>query len=780
MAKAARSTGRFPPEAALWLVTAIPILAMVSVPTSTSGQAFLSIVAVVIVALLKPFSQSLIARFFLLATASLVVMRYYIWRVLETLPQPGLTVSFVVAVILLLVESYSIFIFFLNAFISADPTRRPFPPQVAPLDLPSVDILVPSYNEPPEMLKVTLSAARSIIYPRDKLRVVLCDDGGTDQRCNSSDPDLAARSRERRETLQKLCADLGVEYSTRAQNLHAKAGNMSAALESLDGELVVVFDADHVPSRDFLARTVGYFRDDPKLFLVQTPHFFINNDPIQRNLQLTDRCPPENEMFYGQIHRGLDRWGGAFFCGSAAVLRRSALDSVGGFAGETITEDAETALEIHSAGWKSLYLDRAMIAGLQPETFASFIQQRGRWATGMMQMLVLKNPLFRRGLRLPQRLCYLNSMSFWLFPLIRLVYILIPLVYLYFGVEIFVATIEDVLAFMLGYLAVSFLVQSALFSRYRWPLISEIYEVAQAPYLARAVILTFLRPRAAKFNVTAKDETLDEDYISPVHWPLTGLWLLTLTGIVAFAIRWSSFPGDRGVLAVVGGWAVFNFVLTSIAWRAVAERRQRRVSPRVQTNAPATVRGLDEAGDGVDARVRDVSTAGIRIHVPATAQVGGLRGEALVGSTMIVRPRFVDSTHLEADIMVRVMTAKVVPDGVELGTLVVSEQPIAAQGALAFLMFGDSDAWHDIRMATRSPKSLVLGLVYIVVLFLTGLPRVLWSMLRSGLPVDEAEAGPKSREKSAHLLAFGVDVDEQNRQLESLRAAGARPAEAQA
>jgi cellulose synthase (UDP-forming) len=324
MAKAARSTGRFPPEAALWLVTAIPILAMVSVPTSTSGQAFLSIVAVLIVALLKPFSQSLVARFFLLATASLVVMRYYIWRVLETLPQPGLTVSFVVAVILLLVESYSIFIFFLNAFISADPTRRPFPPQVAPLDLPSVDILVPSYNEPPEMLKVTLSAASSIIYPRDKLRVVLCDDGGTDQRCNSSDPDLAARSRERSETLQKLCADMGVEYSTRAQNLHAKAGNMSAALESLDGELVVVFDADHVPSRDFLARTVGYFRDDPKLFLVQTPHFFINNDPIQRNLQLTHRCPPENEMFYGQIHRGLDRWGGAFFCGSAAVLRRSA------------------------------------------------------------------------------------------------------------------------------------------------------------------------------------------------------------------------------------------------------------------------------------------------------------------------------------------------------------------------------------------------------------------------------------------------------------------------
>ncbi|AMY70308.1 cellulose synthase [Frigidibacter mobilis] len=257
---------------------------------------------------------------------------------------------------------------------------------------------------------------------------------------------------------------------------------------------MVVFDADHVPTRDFLARTVGYFVDDPKLFLVQTPHFFINDDPVQRNLGFSRNVPTENEMFYSKIHRGLDRWGGAFFCGSAAVLRRAALDSVGGFSGETITEDAETALDIHSRGWKSLYIDRAMVAGLQPETFASFIQQRGRWASGMMQMLILKNPLFRSGLRLSQRLCYVNSMSFWLFPLIRMAYLLVPLVYLFFGIEIFVSTYAEVMAYMLGYLAISFLVQNALFSRYRWPLVSEVFEVAQAPYLAGAIFRTVLRP----------------------------------------------------------------------------------------------------------------------------------------------------------------------------------------------------------------------------------------------------------------------------------------------
>jgi len=391
---------------AIWILLTVPFVLLVSLPTSTDVQALLGLAVIGIVLVLKPFAQRNIpARILLLAVAGMLVLRYWIWRVLETLPSIDAPVSFSAALLLLVIETYAIAVFFLTAFINADPSERPMPKRVRAADLPTVDILVPSYNEPPEMLSVTLAAAKNILYPSEKLRVVLCDDGGTDQRCNHADPKIAEGARARRAELQKMCRDLDVIYNTRALNEHAKAGNMSAALAKLDGELVTVFDADHVPSRDFLARTVGYFVENPRLFLVQTPHFFINLDPVQRNLGLAATCPAENEMFYTDIHRGLDRWGGAFFCGSAAILRRAALDEVGGFSGETITEDAETALDIHARGWESLYLNRAMIAGLQPETFASFIQQRGRWATGMTQMLLLKNPLFRSGLSLPQRLC---------------------------------------------------------------------------------------------------------------------------------------------------------------------------------------------------------------------------------------------------------------------------------------------------------------------------------------------------------------------------------------
>ncbi len=741
----------------LWLIAMVPVVLLASVPVSNAAQGMLGLAALALVILLKPFANNIICRTALMSVASVVVLRYWIWRLTSTLPDPGLNISFVLAIALLVVETYSILVFFLNAFINADPVERALPPRVEPENLPSVDILVPSYNEPTEMLAVTLSAARNMIYPARLRTVVLCDDGGTDQRCNSPNAELAAKSKARRAELQALCEELGVVYSTRAKNEHAKAGNMSAALAKRDGDLVVVFDADHVPSRDFLARTVGYFVEDPKLFLVQTPHFFINKDPIERNLDL--KCPPENEMFYGRIHPGLDRWGGAFFCGSAAVLRRKALDSVGGFAGETITEDAETALEIHSKGWRSLYLDRAMIAGLQPETFASFIQQRGRWASGMMQMFMLKNPLFRTGLKPFQRLCYLNSMAFWLFPLVRMTYLLAPLAYLFFGVEIFVTTFREAMAYTLSYMAVSLLVQNAIFARYRWPLMSEVYEVAQAPYLSGAIIRTILRPRAAKFNVTAKDETLVEDYISPIAGPLVALFLLMFAGIVALAVRWIAFPGDHSVLSVVGTWAVINFLMVSLSLRAVSEKQQRRSSPRVEMREAGTVRWEGSGERMLNVEVFDVSTSGLRMRLSEMPQGPGGRMVAK-GEEVVFRPSFPHAPHLERE--VRAVVRAVFNDagnGIALGLQFLPDQPMIVREAVAQLLFGSSENWLNIRERSRQGKGLTAGLAYVLWLTLSSFPKTIGDFLREPARRRRSQMFEKQSPKPAHLVAFGADFD---------------------
>ncbi|NBO21217.1 MAG: cellulose synthase catalytic subunit (UDP-forming), partial [Rhodobacteraceae bacterium] len=521
----------------MMLAAALPLVASAWLPTDNQTQLMISLCAVIAIALAKPFAEAMPVRLFIITVAGVIVMRYWMWRVTTTLPDTSNIPAFVIGVMLFAVETYSVVYFFLTSMMMSDPIDHELPPHVAPADLPTVTVLIPSYNEPTDMLRITVAAACNMLYPSDKLQVVLCDDGGTDQKCNDENPLKALAAQQRRSELMQLCHELGASYSTRSKNIDAKAGNMRAAMASTESDLIVVFDADHVPSSDFLARTVGYFKNDPKLFLVQTPHFFLNDDPVHRNLQLPLNCPPENEMFYSKIHRGLDRWGGAFFCGSAAVLRRRALDDVGGFSGDTITEDAETALEIHSRGWRSMYLNQAMIAGLQPETFSSFIQQRGRWAAGMMQLFVMKNPIMRGGLKFAQKVCYFNSMTYWFFPIIRGIFMVAPLVYLFFGLEIFVADFQSALSYTTGYLAVSLLVQNTLFSRDRWPLVSEIYEVAQTPYLLRAVLGAIFNPKSFSFKVTDKSETVDRDYISPIYGPLLATLGLMGAGWAALAVR---------------------------------------------------------------------------------------------------------------------------------------------------------------------------------------------------------------------------------------------------
>ncbi|MCB1360550.1 MAG: UDP-forming cellulose synthase catalytic subunit [Rhodobacter sp.] len=750
---------------ALWVLLIIMVAALVSVPTSIQVQATLGIAAVIVVVLLKPIAmKNMVARFAMMAIASTLVMRYWAWRVTETLPPVSDTISFVPALLLFLVETYAIGVFFLSAFMTADPIKRGLPPKVAARDLPTVDVLVPSYNEPVEMLAITLSAAKNMHYPADRRTVTLCDDGGTDQRCNHEDPTIAEGARKRRRDLIQLCNELGVRYSTRARNEHAKAGNMSAALEHLEGEIVVVFDADHVPSRDFLARTVGFFVEDPKLFLVQTPHFFLNPDPIDRNVGFRDDCPPENEMFYHLSHRGLDRWGGAFFCGSAALLRRRALDEAGGFAGETITEDAETALGIHRNGWKSLYVDHAMIAGLQPETFVSFIQQRGRWATGMMQLLILKNPLMGKGLSLTQRLCYLNSMTFWLFPLVRMTFILAPLMYLFFGLQIFVATIQEVAVYMTSYMAVNFLIQNALYSQVRWPLISEIYETAQAPYLSKAIFKTIVNPRGAKFNVTAKDEVLEEDFISPIFKPLLFIFALTLLGVVAAAIRWVMFPGDHSIIMVVGGWAVYNFLLVGAAIRAVGERQQRRSVPRVPVNVPATVALGEQNPVFMAATVVDASTTGCRIVMRNRTNADGSSGPIpQKDETFYFTPEFPKSPHLENAVRVQVQSVTREGDSVSMGVRFDPTQPMAVRETVAHMIFGDSASWEAVRARRHKSMGLLRGMSYVVGLAFTGI----WHTMRLLAAEPARLQRVRSREEEvvvveqqpAHLLAFGQAFD---------------------
>ena len=594
-----------------WALSGCLVVFCAALPLGVHAQLVLAIAALGLMAAIRVCNLRGPFRAIFLGLGTFLVLRYIVWRLTNTLPSVASPVDFAVGIILLAAELYCVVMMFLSLFTVATPIDRAPAPRLSDDEAPSVDVYVPSYNESVEIVAPTLAAAKRMTYPAGKLNVFLLDDGGTDAKVDGDDPRQVAQAVARRATMQALCADLGVTYLTREDNSHAKAGNLNNGLENSGGELVAVFDADHVPAQSFLTETIGYFRDDAKLFLVQTPHFFLNPDPIEKNIA-TQGSPAENEMFYGLVQKGLDRWNAAFFCGSAAVLRREALEEVGGFHGSSITEDAETALELHARGWNSLYVEKPLTAGLQPETFDAFIGQRSRWCRGMVQILLLKNPLFRSGLTLPQRLCYLSSTLFWLFPLSRMIFIIAPMMFIFFNLQFYVANGQEFIAYTTTYMLAALMIQSYVFRRVRWPWISDVYEYVQSVMLFRAVLSVFVSPRTPKFNVTDKGQSLAENRLSSLALPYFSIFGLVAASIGYLTYRYLHEPAVRDLISVVGAWSVLNLVLAGVGLGAVAERRERRAVPRVAAQDVQAV--LKIGADAMPVTIEEMSFGGLRVQ----------------------------------------------------------------------------------------------------------------------------------------------------------------------
>ena len=483
--------------------------------------------------------------------------------------------------------------------------RRTSPPLPAdPSLLPEVDIFITTYDEDPELLKTTVIAATQLRYPAQKLRVYVLDDGGTFQKLHQADPARSATAILRAQRIKEIAIRYGAHYLTREKNIHAKAGNLNNALQATQGQFMVVLDCDHVPAEDFIERTLGFFLKDAQLFLVQTAHHFVTPDPLERNLSLHAQSPAENDKFYHAIMPGLDFWGAAFFCGSAAMLRRSALEKLGGFSTATVTEDAETSLEAFSHGYTSVYLDAPLVSGLQPDTFSGFIQQRARWGQGMWQIFWLKNPWRLKGLSFMQRLMFTNFSLYWGFPVSCLYLMFMPIIALLWGVTLADAPVSEIIAYCLPALAGSLITGQYLYGRFRWPFISHLYEVIQSVHLARSEIRLLGNIRAAKFTVTPKAEVLEQDFISGMAKPFYILLTLSLVALIAGAIRIAHQPEQRDMLLFISFWALIDFIFLLVALGVTFERKQRRTEPRPPAESPARLQitpARVQAGELTDA-----------------------------------------------------------------------------------------------------------------------------------------------------------------------------------
>ena len=516
-------------------------------------------------------------RYLFFSFSSFVIFKYWYWRLTETLFYFSF-LDFLAGIILILAEIYSLIMLISGMFVCINFTKRGkrLDFKNKKLNLPTIDIFIPTYNEPFEIIEPTVLGALNLLYPKNKIKVYLLDDGATEEKRNSKNIIEKERAIKRYNYLKNFCQKVGAIYLTRKNNEHAKAGNLNEALNRTSGELIAVFDCDHVPTKDFLIYTVPYFLDNPSLFVVQTPHFFINPDPIEKNLRTFYAAPSENEMFYRKIQPGLDFWNSTFFCGSAALLKRDCLLKIGGFLGKTVTEDAETSINLHSLGYDSAYVDKPLICGLTPETFTSFIRQRIRWAQGMTQIFIMYNPLFKKGLKWYQKICYNNCIFFWFYGFARLIFILAPLFFIFFNLYIYNASLIQILTLTFPYVLTIYSIDYFLYGKVRWPFFSEIYETITSIYILPAVIKTLINPKKPKFTVTPKKEDLTRDIISPLSKPFYILFLVLISGLFYGIWRLTTETFYRDTLLLTIGWTIFNAILVFLILGALYERKQLR------------------------------------------------------------------------------------------------------------------------------------------------------------------------------------------------------------
>ena len=515
---------------------------------------------------------------------------YLTWRV----GWSGRGASPVAFAMLLVTEVYGIYALATLAWFSWSRPPRGRPP-VTPGR--SVDVYVCTYDEPTEVVMATLAGCRALTYPHT---TYLLDDG-------------------RRPEMAELAELAGARYLTRPDNSHAKAGNLNAALPRTEGELVLVLDADHVPMPDALDALVGYF-DDERMALVQTPHDFFNHDSVQH--YVVGRH--EQSLFYRVVCPGKDRHGAAYWCGSAALINRGALLSIGGVATETIAEDFHTTIRLLRHGWRSRYHDEVLVQGLAPHDLDGYLLQRDRWARGNLAVFTLpESPLRARELRPLQRLSYFASLAAYLAPPMRLLLLATLGLVLWTGELPMKISVVALAALWLPSLLLNLGAGSALARGYMRIPETAHYELLTMEIYTRALRCAFL-PAKTKFKVTPKqgNDRGGWEALRKLHLVLlctaliaagTLLRLLDLAGLGPLP----DLPGIAAVVVPLLGLYELRRLLTTVA--AVGRRRQRRLVYRFEGSAAAHCYEPDAY---TPARLVDASASGLGLVASAALEVG--------------------------------------------------------------------------------------------------------------------------------------------------------------
>ena len=573
--------------------------------SEVTGLSFLPLMLIILTSLMLPTFR--VERRWIGWIANIgfyvIIARYLWWRITETL-LPGGTDTFGTVLIWLVfavelmawVETLILSLILVrrtDRHAEADAHERRYKTLKSD-KFPEVDVFIATYNEPLDVLEKTIAGALAIDWPTTKLGICILDDG-------------------RRDWLKAYCAERNVTYLTRSDNKHAKAGNINAAIRARIAPYFLVLDADFVPQRNILRRAMGFFQD-PKIGIVQMPHHFFNQDPMQVNLTMAADLPGEQRFFFDAIQPGRDGWNCAFCCGSNGIIRRAALDEIGGqMPTGSITEDMLLTLALLRKGYVTRYLNECLAKGLAPENLNAYFLQRIRWAQGAIQIFHLRDGPLGPGLSIIQRILFLPT--HWISrSLSQPVAMMLPAFFLLTGIPPLIgATAAEVISFQVP-VVVSAMILVGFFARESFmPLSATVESVIQSFRIFPTVALTLFKPHGHTFKVTPKGSDAGAA-LSDTFTIRVALGIAMATGI---GLLLNVNPSTRiiqqvDVFPIIIGWSVVNLIILLIVAATCVQRPVARSEERFLIKEDCLIFRDTRV---VKSRTKDVSLSGCMIEI---------------------------------------------------------------------------------------------------------------------------------------------------------------------
>lgn len=563
---------------------------------------------------------------------------YLLWRTFYTLPTLSI-ISITVGLLLLFTEwmGYLQSVVTSILFWKKNKRKKVF---LSSFELlPTLDVMIATYNEPVDLLKRTIVAAQLMDYPDHLYEILVCDDG-------------------RREDVRKLCEELNVQHITRKDNKHAKAGNLNHAMKVSKGEIIVTMDADMIPKVNFMKETLGYF-SDPKVAFVQAPQAFYNDDPFQFNLFASDRVNNEQDFFMRMLEDKKDRFNATMYIGSNALFRRDALEKIGGFATGVITEDMATGMLLQANGWQTVFVNKVVAVGLAPETYKDLLKQRDRWCRGNIQVMRKWNPLKAKGLSFMQKLLYLDGIHYWFFGVYKIVYLISPILYLVFGIVVLNATFLELLIFWIPAFLSAQVFASIISDKKRTTMWTNVYDSALAPSMAWSVLSEAFLKRDINFNVTRKGiQTSERQFLwraSGFHIVLGVLSIVGISRVILSLIAPEMVSLNPNSVLINLFWVIYNLIGIVIVLMIFFERPRYRTAERFAVTKKAVIEKENES-KLIQAEVVDLNEYGARLTVnedKIKEKLENIKLRIQDGPTIEAEMRWIDknaSGHIEIGI----------------------------------------------------------------------------------------------------------------------------------